>query len=257
MIALPSLAALVLLTAPSALAIPAQHVHIYTKRSSSSSAVGTGFTIAISMILLAGMFFYLGMRRERAQSWRLWRAAPYTHNSPNGPYTPRSPREHSLKSSISCPLAVSSSAPVHPVPHPVEAADPTVTYLELPCKEVYEMGMPSPRRPLRATWLSLDRRPWWISFSERSERASVRENSTARTSFVRQSSARTVGTNGGRMQVGTTPPPAYPEAVYSCVALEGEADGVERKSNGSSFMDWTGLEYVRRIYLGRKLSCMA
>jgi hypothetical protein len=26
----------------------------------------------------------------------------------------------------------------------------------------------------------------------------------------------------------------------------------ERKSNGSTLMDWSGLDYVRKIYIGRK-----
>jgi hypothetical protein len=59
------------------------------------------------------------------------------------------------------------------------------------------------------------------------------------------------------------PPPAYPDAVYSNIVLDGGKQGKEKKgveersSNASSFMDWTGLEYVKRIYIGRKLSCRA
>ena len=257
-----------LLTTANAAAVPPHHVHNYTKRSNSNNRnIGTGFAIALCTVLLAAVFFYLGMRRERAQSWRLWRPAPYT--TPLPPLPRASYQKHRrLKNSISSPLAVSSSAPVHPVPAPVEAgAEPTVRYLELPCKEVYEMGLPSPKRPLRATWLSLDRRPWWLGVSERGDRASVRE-STVCASVAPVGAAEERCGNVTRCERAVSAPspspPAYPDAVYSGVVLDREKEGKgkgrvglgeERKSDRSSFMDWTGLEYVRRIYIGRKVSC--
>jgi hypothetical protein len=266
MMALQTLIFLVLLATPNALAIPLHQVHGYTKRSSSNNRnIGTGFAIALCTVLLAAVSFYLGMRRERAQSWRLWRPAPYTNPLPAP--APTAHHKHTrLKNSISSPLAVSSSAPVHPVPGLVEAGtEPIVRYLELPCKEVYEMGLPSPKRPLRATWLSIDRRPWWLGVSERSDRASVRE-SAVRASMASAGGARESCRTVTRCQraVSVPSPPAYPDAVYSGVVFDREKEGKgkgraglgeERKSNRSSFMDWTGLEYVRRIYISRKVSC--
>jgi hypothetical protein len=283
--ALDTLIVLALLAAPSALAIPLDETHTMTKRSNPNSRnIGTGFTIAFCTVLLAVVFFYLGMRRERAKSWRLWRPAPYTTSTTNpllplpAQYNTAQYKHRRLKNSISSPLAVSSSAPVHQVPDPVEAGtEPSVRYLELPCKEVYEMGLPSPKRPLRATWLSLDRRPWWLGVNERGERASVRASvreSAVRASMVPVSGTRESCRAGVRCEravsVPSPPPPAYPDAVYTGVFLNREKENEERgkgkgkervavvgerKSNRSSFMDWTGLEYAKRIYIGRKHSC--
>lgn len=47
--------------------------------------------------------------------------------------------------------------------------------------------------------------------------------------------------------------PASPPNIIEAKHVKyGHADEEERKSDGSTLMDWSGLDYVRKIYVGRK-----
>ena len=50
-------------------------------------------------------------------------------------------------------------------------------------------------------------------------------------------------------QIGVSPD--LVEAAHQ--AADGNTiEEIERKSDGSALMDWSGLEYVRKIYIGRR-----
>jgi hypothetical protein len=233
-----------LVTTTLAVAHPHHTTHTLQKRSSTSKrTIGISFAIAISLLVLIAITFYLGMRRERKGTWSCWRDAASTpNNNTNNKISEleESPEPSRLRSRISCPFALASSAPVEldlsPI-SPLQTAQ-APRYLELPAtKEIYEMGMPSPRRP---SWL--DRQAWWMRFSTRlsyHERARHGSNASARRKLYELDPE------------SAQPPPAYPEAVHLETSYANEKFGATekaRKSGASGLMDWSGMDYVKRIY---------
>lgn len=243
-------------------ASPLYH-HRHAKRNTTSQNVGSGFAIAICIVLLAGVFYYLGMRHERSKSWFLQRKAPVVPEA-NVEFKSTTEKQ-GHKRQISCPLAVSSSAPIKTHEDPIEAPAPSLRYYELPIKEIHEMGLPSPKKPPpRASWLSLDRKPWWLKYPEQEERrqsAGTSRSKSMRSWFRAERnmdavqedipipSTNTVQSPTVVLSSTTVPSPTIvpPERVAST-----QLDEVERKSDGSTLMDWSGLDYVRKIYVGRK-----
>lgn len=228
------------------LASPLPKYNKHAKRSTAGQNVGSGVAIAVCMVLLAGIFYYLGMRHERTMSW-FGKRSPATAPSPmrDDRLLPEGPRH---MRQISCPVAVKSSAPIKPYEEPVEAPTPSLRYYELPIKEVHEMGLPSPKKPPpRVSWLSLDRKPWWLKSSEDEagrESATTSRSKSMRSWFKRDSSMSNV-------QEKAHPSPELNEAACLATLADNKED-IERKSDGSTLMDWSGLDYVRKIYIGRK-----
>ncbi|KAF3010882.1 hypothetical protein E8E13_009611 [Curvularia kusanoi] len=239
-------------------ASPLPHSHGLGKRNTTSQNVGSGFAIAICVVLLAGIFYYLGMRHERTKLWFQKRRATPAPDPDHDPKASTEGRGH--KRQISCPLAVSSSAPIKPYDDPIEAPAPSIRCYELPIKEVHEMGLPSPRKPPpRASWLSVDRKPWWLKYPEqdgRRESAATSRQSvgTSRSKSLRSwlRSERNMEAVQESMPIRSpaasvpAPPPAVVHVKPKCT------DEEERKSDGSTLMDWSGLDYVRKIYVERK-----
>lgn len=198
-----------------------------------SRTVGTGFAIAVFLILLFGIAFHLGRRRERMGTWFCWGACDSkTTSKPENLSELEVTLEPSrLKSRISCPITVSSSAPVElQSPISLAEAESRPRFLEMPSKEIYEMGLPSPR-PRRPSWI--DRTTWWIRYSDRKTESKTRNDKDRR--------AESVG------------PPSYPEAVHQqSTKLQSPEKG--RDSSGSALIDWrsSGLEYIRHVYAQKK-----
>ena len=253
-------------------ASPLPHDHKLGKRNTTSQNVGSGFAIAICIVLLAGVFYYLGMNHERTKLWFSSRKAHAAPEPDEEPKTSTDGRGH--KRQISCPLAVSSSAPIKPYDDPIEAPTPSVRCYELPIKEVHEMGLPSPRKPPpRASWLSLDRKPWWLKYPEQDERQESARTSRQSTGTSRSKSMRSWFRSERSMEAvkesvpmpsptalptpSTLPSPTTMSSpnTPTAVRLKPEpTEEEERKSHGSALtpMDWSGLDYVRKIYVGRK-----
>lgn len=227
-------------------ASPLPQYHQQAKRGASPQNIGSGFAIAICIIILAGVFYYLGMHHERTKSWFIKRKADDTPEPARESETVAEGKRH--KRQISCPLAVSSSAPIKPYDDLVEAPTASLRYYELPIKEIHELGLPSPKKPPpTVSWLSLDRKPWWLTYPEKGgRRQSARTNGSRgmRTWF------RSESISSFSESAPTTPPPmheaALPEAYHTV------KNDCERKSEGSTLMDWSGLDYVRKIYVERK-----
>ncbi|KAF3033045.1 hypothetical protein E8E12_004743 [Didymella heteroderae] len=139
--------------------------HQNPKRSTTSQNVGSGFAIAICIILLAAIFYYLGMRHSRTKSWL---SARKTHTQPTLSHDSRVyPEARKHKRQISCPLAVSSSAPIKPYDERVlEAPTPSLlVYYEMHAEQIHELGLPSPRKPaFSASGLERERMPWWLEY---------------------------------------------------------------------------------------------
>ena len=245
MVSTQLLALQLLITLRTISANPLPQRHSNMKRNTIRQNVGSGFTIAICIVLVAAIFYFLGMHHERTKSCFGQRSASTTNEPIQDNKTV--PGGQILKPQISCPVAVLSSAPIKPDNSPVEAPTPSLRYFELPIKEVHEMGLPSPKKtPLRGSWLSLDRKTWWLKHPEAEDQAR-----SARTS--RSKSMRSWFRNDRsvcKFQEASIPSPGLVETfnLNSC-SKEFEQ---ERKSDGSTLMDWSGLDYVRRIYLGRK-----
>lgn len=237
------------------------------KRGTTPQNIGSGFAIAICVVILAVVFYYLGMRHKRTKSWLKKRKAPAALEAPATESTTDGQRH---KRQISCPIAVASSAPIKPCDDPVEAATASLRCYEMPTKEVYEMGLPSPKKPpSRVSWLSLDRKPWWLTNAgkeggrhsvktsgSKSMRTwfrsdsivSVPEDRSMRTWFRSDS----VGTMPEHMPTSTpSSPPPVPKVALSDTPRAINDNG-ERRSDGSTLMDWSGLDYVRKIYVERK-----
>lgn len=239
-----SIAILTLITLRTISASPIPQHHKHAKRATRGQNVGSGLAIAFCVIFIAALFYYLGMHHERSKSWFSQRnpSTPLEHVRDDKTVT----EEHTLKTRISCPLAVSSSAPIKLHDEPVEAPSPSLRYFELPIKEVYEMGLPSPKPPPRASWLSFDRKPWWLKYPENDEeRRSARiSNSKGMRSWFKSERS----TNN--VQVVITAPGRMEDVHLDTCGRKEEEEG--RRSDGSTLMDWSGLDYVRRIYVGRK-----
>ncbi|KAF9696381.1 hypothetical protein EKO04_005354 [Ascochyta lentis] len=228
-------------------ASPLPHHYKHAKRTTRSQDVGSGFAIAICVLILAGVFYYLGMHHERT---RLWISARNPSSPPKCTQNDTTTSEsHKIKTRISCPLAVSSSAPIRPYDSPVEAPTQSLRYYELPIKEVHEMGLPSPRKHLpRASWLSLDRKPWWVKYPDDEEqRGSAR---TSRSKSMRSWFRSDRSMNHVQEEVPSLSPVQTEVVRLGAGSVKEDEKG--RKSDGSTLMDWSGLDYMRKIYVGRK-----
>jgi hypothetical protein len=242
-----SFATILFFTAGGASAIPLHPRLKHVKRTTTRQNAGTGFAIAICIIILAAIFYYLGMHHERIQSWLRWRNAPPAPKPVNSDGTVSQPTQ--IKTRISCPLSVSSSAPIKPYDSPVEAPTPSLRYFELPIKEIHEMGLPSPKKPApRESWFSIDRKPWWLLTYPETE-ASRRSTRTSRSKSMRSWFRSEKSMSNVQEEVPKSTPVLL-EAVHADTHSVKEEK--ERKSDGSTLMDWTGLDHVRRIYVTRK-----
>ena len=245
MVSTPLFALQLLITTQTISAHPLSQRHKQGKRTTANQNVGSKLAIAICIVLVAVIFYYFGMHHERTKSWLGQRSACTTNEPILDDKT--CPGEQRSKPRISCPVAVLSSAPIKPDYSPVEAPTPSLHCFELPIKEVHEMGLPSPKKaPPRASWLSFDRKPWWSKHPEVEGQAR-----SARTS--RTKSMRSWFKNDGGMsksQEASIPSPGLVETA-DIRACSNDAEQ-ESKSDGSTLMDWSGLDYVRKIYIGRK-----
>lgn len=227
-------------------ATPLPHHQKHGKRSTANQSVGSGFAIAICILFLAAAFYYLGMRHERTKSWFSKRNAPKVE-APHGSNAAREKQSH--KRQISCPLAVSSSAPIKPYNEAIEVPTPSLQYYEMPVEEVHEMGLPSPKKPpLRASWRSLDCKPWWLKHAEDKHQSGSVPTFGSKSMPNWFKSAKSSNINAHKEALGAS------SDVTPAFTLKDHADpnDLERASNGSNLIDWSGLEHVRRFYAGRK-----
>jgi hypothetical protein len=188
------------------------------------SAFGIGITLFV--LTLLGIAFYLGRRRERTGTWRLWRSA--NTDPKNTTSTPLAQLDNNSKSSgfkytISSPIAVASSAPVE-LHSPVSPAEAEVRtrYLELPAKEIYEMGIPSPKAK-HMSWMS--RTAWW-------KRESLRRKES----------------NAGSEMTRWTNLPPYPEDVHIRDEETQDASSRTSKDSKRSTLMERSEEHVRKVY---------
>lgn len=245
MVSTPFFALQLLITLRTISASPLAQRHKHAKRTMTSQNVGSNLAIAISFTLVAAIFYFFGMHHERTKLWFSQRSTSATDDPIQDEKA--SPEGQRLKPQISCPVAVLSSAPIKPDDNPVEAPTPSLHYFELPIKEVHEMGLPSPKKaPPRASWLSLDRKPWWPKYPETEGQARI-----ARTS--RSKSMRSWFRSEKIMSKSQEAPiPSHSVIEITDLHARSKECEEERKSDGSTLMDWSGLDYVRRIYVERK-----
>ncbi|KAF2245006.1 hypothetical protein BU26DRAFT_522704 [Trematosphaeria pertusa] len=256
-----------------------------SKRSPSSHDVGVGFAITISIIIFAAIVFYLGVRRGQTGTYFCWR------NPPAVPLrSPTSLSEkisivdpHQFKSRISCPVPIHSSA--LPELSPVDV-QPAPRFLELSSepKAIYEMGQPSPRHTKRP---SADRKSHFDRCSRsRSSSSSAKRYTTAsrksqspkrHTTASRKSQSPKCHTMASRKSRGADRKSLFDRKSWFCksaMEVESEAreksplDEDERGVDPPSYpgsvmlrpeteaergeMDWSGMEWLRRVYVGRK-----
>ncbi|KAF1931953.1 uncharacterized protein M421DRAFT_90146 [Didymella exigua CBS 183.55] len=221
-------------------ASPLPHHQNHAKRSVSGQNVGSGFAIAICVLFLATTFYYLGTRHERTKAWFIKRNAPAQPEHSSGSGVVSEAQRH--RRQISCPLAVSSSAPIKPYDDPIEVPTPSLRYYEMPVEEIYEMGPPSPIKPPSRARLSLDRKPWWLKHSEDQEQG--RSEGAIRSKSIHSwfKSVR------GSSNIEAIASPL--DITHSCSAETCRAvlDNMERASGGSSLLDWSGLDHIRGKY---------
>ncbi|KAF2445968.1 hypothetical protein P171DRAFT_277167 [Karstenula rhodostoma CBS 690.94] len=273
----PSLLLLLAAILPAAASPITPETYLLHKRSASPRNTGIGFAIAISILLVASIIFYLGVQRGRTGSWFCWRA-------PLGPISPHE-RAHPidtdmLKSRISSPIQMHSSAlpelsPVEVQPRVAELPSPLEekpTFLELSAtteKAAFEMGLASPRRPPSAASIECksfySNRKSSIATAYRKSAASAKTTGKSLYStqerppnvnswFDRKSwfcrgamevedeEKKIRGRDGaeGEGASGVAPPPA---------AVIADRDDAERRQSN---MDWSGMEWLTKVYDGRK-----
>jgi hypothetical protein len=235
--------------------------HLLYKRSSSPRNTGIGFAIALSVLLVASIMFYLGVQRGRTGTWFCWRA-------PTDP--------DMLKSRISSPIQTHSSAlpelsPVQAQPRFAELPSPLEEkprFLELSAateRAVFEMGQASPRRPPSVASWSLEDKTFYSS----------RKSSIA--TACRKSVA-SVKTSGKSVYSTRERPPqanSWFDRKSWCCRGAMEVEDEEKKIRGKddagialppaavvvdrseldrtqSIMDWSGMEWLTKVYTGHK-----
>ncbi|KAJ4346617.1 uncharacterized protein N0V89_010548 [Didymosphaeria variabile] len=273
--------------------------HILHKRSPSSHNIGIGFAIAISVLTLASLIFYLGVQRGRTGSWFCWRTPiPSLPASPTEKAQPVS--TDTLKSRISSPIQMLSSAlpelspleaqpPFAELSSPAEEKEkPKPKFLELSTTEkgVFEMGQASPRRPPSVA--TVEEKSFYSS--RKSSLSTVYARSVAsvktrgksvystherppkvtswfdrRSWFCRgamevedeEKKIRGWGEDADVEDVGSSvaaPPAAEVKDVGGTVAAPpaaGIAEPLEAHKRQST-MDWSGMEWLTKVYNGRK-----
>lgn len=267
---------------PSISASPiALKTHIHHKRAPSSHNIGIGFAIALSVLFLASTIFYLGVQRGRTGTWFSFRAAPPTEKSHPTIDTDM------LKSRISSPIQMHSSA--LPELSPLEAQPPQ--YAELPSpmeekekpsflplsatqeKEVFEMGIPSPRRPPS------------VASTEYAEGKSFYSSRKSSFATAYRKSVASVKTTGKSVYSTHEKPPRvnswFERKSWFCrgaMEVEDEEKKIRGKEGGEDVvavpvvapppkavvadreevdrrqtaMDWSGMEWLAKVYNGRK-----
>lgn len=220
----------------------------HAKRSTSSQNVRSGVVITICILFLAAIFYYLGMRHERTKSWFSKRNLPAQPELSCGSGVNTERQRH--KRQISCPLAVSSSAPIKPYDDPIEVPTPSLRYYEMPVEEIHEMGLPSPKKPPpRASWLSLDRKPWWLICADDKQQGGSEGAARSQSMPSWFKSAKSNSSIAHKQASAPLPDVTY---AYTLEAGRRDLKDMERASDGSTLLDWSGLEYVRRFYVERK-----
>lgn len=275
-----SLLVLLVTVLPAAASPITPETYLIRERSTSPHNIGIGFAIGISVLLIASIIFYLGVQRGRTGTWFCWRA-PLASLRPTSSCEKSHPIDTTkLKSRISSPIQMHSSAlpelssvDVQPriaeLPSPLEEKPRFLELSATPEKAVFEMGLASPRRPPSA--VSMEGKTFYSS--RKSSIATVYRKSfaSAKTSgksvystqerppkvsswFDRKSwfcrgamevedeEKRIRGADklGGAGTAVLAPPPT---AVV--------ADEAER-GREESHMDWSGMEWLTKVYNGRK-----
>ena len=290
MMALASTLALLLsISVPTTLASPMPpSFHALHKRSPSPRNIGIGFAIAISVVIFVGIVFYLGVQRGRTGTWFCWRdPLPCPPNE-----KVKVMDSNALKSRISSPIHMYSSAlpelsPVEAQPKfaelsPMEAK-PKFAELPSPLEEkskflelsavdgaVLEMGPASPLRP-----------PSVVSTASKSFYSS-RKSSVA-TAY--RKSVASVKTTGKSVYSTSEKPPNvnswFDRKSWFCksaLEVEDEEKKIRRKEDnvaaepsvhnlaaptaavvvdrkegeGRGTMDWSGMEWLSKVYNDRK-----
>lgn len=254
-------------------------MYLLHKRSASPHNIGIGIAIAISVLIVVSIIFYLGVQRGRTGTWFCWRA-PLASLSPVSPSEKVHPIDTDmLKSRISSPIQTHSSAlpelsPLEVRPQYVELPSPLeekLKFLELSAtteKAVFEMGLASPRRPPSAA--SMEGRSFYSS-----------RKSSIVTAY-RKSIASVKTTGSGVYSTQERPPKVhswYDRKSWFCrgamevedeekkirgrfdteaeaadvvtpppTAVIADSDDTER---GQSHMDWSGMEWLTKVYNGR------
>ncbi|KAK7180940.1 hypothetical protein DPSP01_000594 [Paraphaeosphaeria sporulosa] len=276
----PSLLLLLVAILPAAASPITPETYLLHKRSASPHNIGIGFAIGLSVLLVASIIFYLGVQRGRTGTWFCWRA-PLASLSP----APLGEKAHPintdmLKSRISSPIQMHSSAlpelsPVEVQPRVAELPSPLEEkpkFLELSAtneKAIYEMGLASPRRPPSAA--SMEEKSFYSSRKSSIATAYRKSFASVKTSgkSVYSTQERPPKVNSwfdrkswfcrGAMEVEDeekkirgkgaaededtrvlAPPPT------AVIADEAEAD------RRQSHMDWSGMEWLTKVYNGRK-----
>lgn len=273
----PSLIALLIALIPTITALPVTSEHTLHKRSSSAYNVGIGFAIAISILIFASVVFYLGVQRGRKGTWFCWRE-PLPSSSP----TSRSEMIHVIgtevfKNRISSPIQTHSSAlpelsPLEAQPKYVELSTVGTKpkFLELSASElaVFELAQPSPKRPPSVVSTSsktfYSSRKSSIATAYRKSVASLKTNSKGvysttekppkvnswfdRKSWfcrgameVEDEEKRLKSKNSVGASIDTLLQPPAAVAILDC-----------KKAEERDTMDWSGMEWVAKVYDERR-----
>lgn len=223
----------------SAAALPSPHsLHTLAKRTPSAHRIGSGFGIAIAIVVFGAIVFYLGVRRGRTGSWHCWRDPPDPSVTDNEKC--ELPRTRILRTSIGFPKLERTTVPIEL--SPVEAKP---KWLELPANDkiAIEIGEKSP-----AMIGEKSPQPHPPSHTHQQNNANIRRERNSWFSRGRRSlTARSWGARSGKKSLyemdgeSMPPPPKYPEPVR-----------LREGSEGGGAMDWEGLEWLRKMYEGRK-----
>src|SRR5688572_24137098 len=90
-------------------------IRIYKRFNNTGTKSAFGFGIVLFVFTLLGIAFYLGRRRERTGTWRLWRSPNLDPKKPTWKTIAQldnNSKSSGFKYTISPPIAVASSAPV-------------------------------------------------------------------------------------------------------------------------------------------------
>lgn len=254
------------LDAALALALPSSlsPTNALTRRSSRSQKVGIPIAIAICVSIIMVIVFYLGMRRGQTGTWYCWRDAeePLSRDTDSTAVLPITEKRVSTSKAKIKSERISRPMIQHIVPirtstviSPLSEAMPR---LELPGEDkIFEIGPATPRFPApnstppqiptlppttRLTWRS-DRRSWhW--FERRSRVARSRASEREKSLYELDGSS-------------ASPPPAYaspplpPMPDRAFLSNERGQRSDRKESEGGGAMDWTGIEYLRKMYTMR------
>lgn len=198
-----------------------------------SRLLGLGFAVAICLIIIVGLAFNLGRRRERSGNWYCWgeKAQDSTSNSTALPELEETPEESKIKyrNVWPKPRSISSLVELQSPMNPVEV-EWRPCFQELPSKEIYEMDSPSVSGR-RSSWMSQP--TWWARYRKESNARSDKSADNDETTSIKQ--------------------PPYLKATHMPSNKTGNQEK-QRDSSGAASMDWrgSGLEHVRQVYAQKK-----